>query len=408
VSAIAPPVKVFISYSRDTPEHCKWVVGFAQRLKDRGITVILDEWDLRFGADTASFMWQSVQEADRVLVVCTDGYVAKAEGLQGGSGYETMILNAELIRNLRTDKFIPVYCPPVRAQRLPVFLGTRRFVDLSNSATEARQFEEMIEDLRRAHTTAEQTPAAPAGSAAQPGVADSPHGGAPEARAAAPMVEVYLALSACDVLSGGNPAPTSALVVTDEWKVLAARLAEWRDKLARDPGIPAAARQTSRSASLEQLIGNPMTRGRVLGWLSLTPFSAYVYYAQGPALSGAGEAALREKFFVVPLLHRLSKKSQRVVGARSDVTHFETCVADAVDQVATKFHRVIAAPTDPGRAADGLVALARLVAGAVSAHLARPGDGEAAAVFESLRTRIRFAQNVVSGERHTRDENPLP
>ena len=399
-----PQVKVFISYSRDTPAYCRWVEGFAKRLKDRGIVVTLDAGQLKFGADTASFMWK-LKDADRVLVMCTDGYVAKAEALQGGSGYETMIVNGELISNLHTDKFIPVYCPPVRAKRLPAFLATRRFVDLSDPATEAQQFEELIDDLLRLPSV---PPAAPADPAVKPGAADSPQNGEPERPLTAPVADVYLALSACDVLSGSSPTPTSALVVTDEWKALIARMAEWRDKLSRDPVIPAATRQLSKAASLEQLVDNPETRGRVLGWLSLTPFSAYVYYAQRPALGSAEESALRERYFVAPLVHRLSKKSQRVVCARSDVPGLEACMASAIDQVNTRFHRVIGVPKDPGRGADSLVALARLIAGAAAAHLARPTDGVAAATFASLRTRIRFAQNIVTEESHTRDENPLP
>jgi hypothetical protein len=395
-------VKVFISYSRDTPAYCQWVESFAKRLKDRGIAVTLDAGELKFGADTASFMWK-LQDADRVLVMCTDGYVAKAEALQGGSGYETMILNGELIRNLHTDKFIPVYCPPVRAKRLPVFLATRRYVDLSDPATEAQQFEELIDDLRRISSA---PPAEPAGPTS--GVAGSTQKGEPEAALTAPIADAYLALSACDVLSGSSPTPTSALVVTDEWKALIARMAEWRDKLSRDPVIPAATRQLSKAASLEQLVDNPETRGRVLGWLSLTPFSAYVYYAQRSALGSADQSALREKYFVAPLVHRLSKKSQRVVCARSDVPGFEPCMASAIDQVNTRFHRVIGVPKDPGRGADSLVALARLIAGATATHLARPTDSVAAATFASLRTRIRFAQNIVTEESHTRDENPLP
>jgi hypothetical protein len=414
----SPPVRVFISYSRDTPAHCAWVVGFAKRLNDKGIAVILDEWDLKFGADTASFMWKSIQDADRVLVVCTDTYVAKAEDLRGGVGYETMILNAGLISNLRTDKFIPVYCPPTRAKRPPVFLGTRRVVDLSDAATDAQEFEELLADL---HGISSRPPLGPSSSAsdglsaaggepaaAKPAAANTAQNLEPDPRQAAPLIEVYLALSSYHVLPASGSTPTSVLVVTDEWTNLAQRISQWRDTLSRDARFPAAIRQLSKNASIEQLVDNPVTRGQMLGWLSLTPFSAYLYYAQRSTLLGADDSALKERFFITPLLHRMSKKSERILYVQSDVPGFEGCVAAAIDQVKAKYHRVIEVPKTSGRGTDSLVALARLIAGAASAHLERPEDNEATATFASLRTRIRFAQDVVTGERHTRDEDPLP
>ena len=52
--------------------------------------------------------------------------------------------------------------------------------------------------------------------------------------------------------------------------------------------------------------------------------------------------------------------------------------------------------------------LAAIVATISCRHLADQSDGTATEPFESIRTRIRYAENVASGERHTRDKNPLP
>jgi hypothetical protein len=100
--------KVFISYSHDSAEHKKWVGELASILVKKGIDVILDQWDLGFGDDVPKFMEKGVSDSDRVLMVCTETYVKKADEGKGGVGYEAMIVTGELVKNLGTSKFIPI------------------------------------------------------------------------------------------------------------------------------------------------------------------------------------------------------------------------------------------------------------------------------------------------------------
>jgi hypothetical protein len=76
--------KVFISYSHDTTQHKDWVRGLASELRTNGIDAVLDQWDLSPGQDMAAFMAGGIQTADRVLLICTDPYVSKAEAGTGG------------------------------------------------------------------------------------------------------------------------------------------------------------------------------------------------------------------------------------------------------------------------------------------------------------------------------------
>ena len=100
--------KVFISYSHDSPQHKRWVAETASKLVDNGVDVFLDQWDLGLGTDIPKYVERSVSEADRVLMICTEQYVRKADEGKGGVGYEAMIVTAELVHNLGTSKFIPV------------------------------------------------------------------------------------------------------------------------------------------------------------------------------------------------------------------------------------------------------------------------------------------------------------
>jgi hypothetical protein len=141
--------KVFISYSHDSPEHKKWVLDLAINLRENGIDVILDQWDLKLGGDVAKFMGSST-DADRVLMICTEPYVKKADEGKGGVGYEAMIVTGELIRNLDTTKFIPVIRQNPGEIKLPKSVSTRAYINLSNNQSLEQEFERLLRDLHQA------------------------------------------------------------------------------------------------------------------------------------------------------------------------------------------------------------------------------------------------------------------
>lgn len=47
--------KVFISYSHDSEEHKNWVLKLATHLRDHGVDVVLDQWNVRLGDDLPFF-----------------------------------------------------------------------------------------------------------------------------------------------------------------------------------------------------------------------------------------------------------------------------------------------------------------------------------------------------------------
>src|SRR5262245_19395356 len=124
--------EVFISYSHDSPSHKEWVAKLATRLRGSGVDVILDQWDLSLGDDVTRFMEAGVSNSDRVLVICTDEYVRKANAGKGGVGYERLIVTAQLVQNIGTNKFIPIIRNTDPEHRTPRFLGTRLYIDFSD------------------------------------------------------------------------------------------------------------------------------------------------------------------------------------------------------------------------------------------------------------------------------------
>lgn len=91
--------KVFISYSHDSPEHKRWVSELGAKLRHNGIDAILDQWDLGPGDDITLFMESGLKNSDRVLVICTDTYVSKANAGEGG------VLNFRRLKTLTRDEF---------------------------------------------------------------------------------------------------------------------------------------------------------------------------------------------------------------------------------------------------------------------------------------------------------------
>ncbi|MCK4462103.1 MAG: toll/interleukin-1 receptor domain-containing protein [candidate division Zixibacteria bacterium] len=144
-----PVPKVFVSYSHDSPEHKQWVAELSSRLRHDGINVILDQWDLSPGEDITMFIENGLAQSDRVLIICTEQYVRKADAGKGGVGYERMIVTVELVQDCGTQKFIPVVRQKGKKSVLPKFMGSRFFVNLSSDEEYAREYDLLLRELHK-------------------------------------------------------------------------------------------------------------------------------------------------------------------------------------------------------------------------------------------------------------------
>jgi len=140
---LKPPPTVFISYSHDTKDHKAWVADLGRRLREKGVEVVLDQWDTELGDDMPKFMERGVSDSDRVLMICTEPYVRKVDDGKGGAGYEAMIVTAELVRDQGLNKFIPILRQTAERRTTPTCLGIRKYVDLSVD----RNFEDGLQEL---------------------------------------------------------------------------------------------------------------------------------------------------------------------------------------------------------------------------------------------------------------------
>lgn len=134
---------VFISYSWDSLEHEEWVLNLATSLREHGVDVILDKWDLgSLGKPLPHFMEDSVKRAKRVICVMTPNYKIKTDKLSGGVGFEYSIISAEIFSDIQTSKFIPLFRRGSDAEAIPTSLRGRKYTDMR----EDNLFNEKLQD----------------------------------------------------------------------------------------------------------------------------------------------------------------------------------------------------------------------------------------------------------------------
>lgn len=140
--------KLFISYSWTTPEHEERVLALATQLRESGVDVILDKWDLKEGHDAHAFMEQMVTDTtvNKVALICDKAYVEKANGRMGGVGTETQIVSSEVYKSKGQDKFVAVVMElddegkPLR----PAYYGSRINIDFTDPSTYSDNFEQLL------------------------------------------------------------------------------------------------------------------------------------------------------------------------------------------------------------------------------------------------------------------------
>lgn len=141
-------IKLFISYSWSSPEHEDWVVNLSNELRESGVDVILDKWDLKEGHDSNVFMEKMVSDPKikKVALICDQMYTEKADGRSGGVGTETQIISAEVYSKEDQNKFVTIIAERDEEGKafLPIYYTSRIYIDLSDNDLYAKNFEQLL------------------------------------------------------------------------------------------------------------------------------------------------------------------------------------------------------------------------------------------------------------------------
>ncbi|UMR29122.1 TIR domain-containing protein [Massilia sp. MB5] len=89
--------RVFISYSWKDDTVKSWVLELAKKLCANGVDARLDRFHLRPGMDLPQWMTNELIKAHKVLLICDSHYAEKADMRKAGVGWETMIIQGDMM-----------------------------------------------------------------------------------------------------------------------------------------------------------------------------------------------------------------------------------------------------------------------------------------------------------------------
>ncbi len=139
---------VFISYSWDDKTHKEWVLALADKLIKNGVDVRLDQYELGLGKNLFHFMENSIKIADRVIVIFTPNYKAKAEDMIGGVGLEYSILKAASYSSIaNNEKIIPILRQGQSKEVLPAFMQQYVHLPMVTDEEFEDKFQELLKDI---------------------------------------------------------------------------------------------------------------------------------------------------------------------------------------------------------------------------------------------------------------------
>lgn len=101
--------RVFISYSWKDEAVKAWAFELATKLCAHGVDARLDRFHLKPGMDLPQWMTNEVLKARKVLLICDTHYAEKADMRRAGVGWETMIIQGDMMmQGEMNEKYIVV------------------------------------------------------------------------------------------------------------------------------------------------------------------------------------------------------------------------------------------------------------------------------------------------------------
>ncbi len=147
-NTVPSPPRTFISYSWSTPEHEARVLDLATDLRESGVDVILDKWDLKEGEEATAFMEQMVVDPNvaKVIIISDRIYSEKSDQREGGAGTEAQIISAKVYQGENQGKFAALVFEKDENGKayLPSYYTSRIFIDFTDPSRATDSFEQLI------------------------------------------------------------------------------------------------------------------------------------------------------------------------------------------------------------------------------------------------------------------------
>jgi SEFIR domain len=125
--------KILISYTHDSPEHKNLVLRLSNRLRDDGLDCHIDQYENSPAEGWARWMVNQIEQADFILVVCTETYNRRFRGKEEsnkglGAQWEGFVITQEMYEHPATNtKFIPIIFSSENAKFIPGILRSATY-----------------------------------------------------------------------------------------------------------------------------------------------------------------------------------------------------------------------------------------------------------------------------------------
>lgn len=150
---MSKPLKLFISYSHDSDEHCQKVLSFANKLCDDGYGARIDQHIADPPEGWPLWMDNGINDADFVLLICTETYkrrvMGKEEsGIGFGGRFEGKVVYNLIHNNAsRNEKFLPVLFHSADRVHIPNLLSG----DSCYLIESAQSYDKLLQKLQDKH-----------------------------------------------------------------------------------------------------------------------------------------------------------------------------------------------------------------------------------------------------------------
>lgn len=136
--------RVFISYTGEDPDNRKWVKSLVCKLRANGVDARVDIFHLKPGNDLPQWMTNELCMANKVILICDKYYVKKADSRNGGVGWETMIIQGDMMSHSMTNKYICLVREENIDEGIPIFAKTKFSLHWTKPGIVEEDFKELL------------------------------------------------------------------------------------------------------------------------------------------------------------------------------------------------------------------------------------------------------------------------
>lgn len=135
--------RVFVSYTGENEDNKNWVKMFVTKLRHNGVNAIVDMYHLKLGDDLAQWMTNQLCMADKVIMICDKCYAIKADSRKGGVGWETMIIQGDMMNSL-SNKYIFIVREEKFDEGIPMYAKTKYSLQWAEEEISDEKLKELL------------------------------------------------------------------------------------------------------------------------------------------------------------------------------------------------------------------------------------------------------------------------